>query len=154
MIKETTNKINFIAYRPTRGRAKNVNDAPTITLFVSKGKIQFNRYALEQMQMQGKFVRFFYEPVKKVIGWKVESQVSQNDMKLWRVCRTHENGVWLVSVQKMLDLFQLGRKGLAPTYRNMEVKKYRNVEMLSAPNDTYFYVELKEEYAEREKKEL
>lgn len=149
MIKETTTKINFLSFQPKPGRVKDTNEPPTITLFAEKGKMQFNRYAIEQMQMHGKFVRFFYEPVKKVIGWKITDKVNQSDMKLWKVCKTHKNGVWQVSVRQMLELFQLGRKGLAPTYRNMVVKKYRNIEMLAEPNDTYFFVELREEYAER-----
>lgn len=153
MIKETTNKINFLAYNPKKGRIKDTSRPPTVTLFVDKGKIQFNRYAVEQMHMQGKFVRFFYEPVKKVIGWKVTDQVNQNEMKQWKVCKTHNNGVWQVSVKRMLELFQTGRKGLAPTYRDMVVKKYRNTELMALPNDTYFYVEMREEYAER-KEEL
>ncbi len=151
MIKETTNKINFLPYIPKRGRAKNTDAPPTITLFVEKGRMQFNRYAVDQMQMVGKFVRFFYEPTRKIIGWKVQDTVDQSEMKLWKVCRTHKNGMWFISVNKMLDLFPLGRKALSPVYRDMVVKKYRDIGLLSKSNDTYYFVELKGEYAEKEK---
>lgn len=149
MITETKTKIHFRAFTPRKGRVHDTKKPPTVTLFSETGRMQFNRYAVEQMQMKGKFVRFFYEPVKKVIGWKVVSEINQNEMKLWKVCRVHKNGVWQVSIRQMLNLFQLGRRGLAPVYRNMVVKKYRETELLSAPNDTYFYVELKDEYADR-----
>lgn len=148
-IKETSKKINFIAYKAQKGRLKDTGRPPSLTLFVEKGMIQFPRYAIEQCHMQGRFVRFFYDPVQKIIGWKVEERVEQHDMKLWKICRIHKNGIWQVSVRKMLDLFQLGRKGLAPIYRDMEVRKYREQGVMAKPNDTYFYVELKEEYAER-----
>lgn len=147
-IKETTNKINFIAYDPKKGRVKDMSEPPRVTVFVEDGKMQFPRYAIEHMNMNGKFVRFFYEPVDKVIGWKVESEVTHSDMKQWRVCRTYQNGVWTVSVKKLLDLFQ-NRKALAPVYRNAIVKKYREIGLMAKPNDTYFYIKLKEEYAER-----
>ncbi len=149
MIKETTKKIHFIAYESKRGRSKDVNDAPTMTLFVDKGMLQFSRYAIESMQMNNRFVRFFYDPTKKIIGWKVEDTVDQSEMKLWRMCKTHKNGMWQVSIKRMLDMFQLGRKGLAKVYRDMPVMKYRDIGLMTAPNDTYFYVEVKEEYAEK-----
>ncbi len=145
MIKETTRKINFLAYNPKKGRQKDERQAPTVNVFADAGRIQFGRYALEQMAMEGKFVRFYYEPIKKIIGWKVCNEViNQKEMKLWKVCNSHSNGVWQVSIKKMLEQFQ-GKEHLAVKYKNVQVKKYRETGIMSLPNDTYYYVVLQEE---------
>lgn len=143
-IKETTKRIHFIPYYPKKGRQKDLSDTPTVNVFAKAGRIQFGRIACQQMQMEGKFVRFYYEPIKKIIGWKVTDQVDQREMKLWKVCRPHNNGVWQVSINRMLDQFQ-GRDKLEVVYKNLPIQKYRNIEMMALPNDTYFYIELKKE---------
>jgi len=147
MIKETTKKMHLLAFTPRKGRQVDKSKVPTATVFIEKGKIQFGRYAIEAMGMNGRFTRFYYDPVKKVIAWKVEAKIDQADMKLWRLCRTHQNGVWSSSIGKMIELFNLDSKGLAPVYRNVPIQKYRELELLSKPNDTYFFVELNKEYA-------
>lgn len=149
-IQETTKKIHLLPYQPRRGRAKNQDDTPTVNVSIEKERIQFSRYAVEQMQMVGKFVRFYYDPVKKIIAWKVEDRVEQQEMKLWRVCRVYKNGVWSFSIKKMIDLFQLGKKGLKSEYRNVPIQKYREVDVMSRPNDTYFFITLAPEYALKE----
>lgn len=152
MIKETTRKMHLLSYTPKRGRRKDQSEVPTVTVFIEQGRMQFPRYAVEQMQMNGKFVRFYYDPVKKIIAWKVETKIEHADMKLWKVCRTHKNGVWSVSIGKMIELFQLGKKGFSAIYRNVPIEKYREIGIMTKPNDTYFFIELKPELSESTEK--
>lgn len=149
-IKETTRKIHLLSYTPKKGKAKDISEPPRISLFVDKNKMQFSRYAIDQMHMRKKFVRFFYEPTRKIIAWQVAEKMEHAEMKEWRVCNTHPSGIWQVSVKGLLEQFQLGKATLKNAYRDLEVKKYREIGLMSKPNDTYFFVQLKEEYADEE----
>lgn len=143
-IKETSKKIHLLPYYPKKGRVKDTSAVPTVNVFAHAGRLQFSRYAIDEMHMQGKWVRFFYDPVKKIIAWKVQDQIEQGEMKIWRQCRMHKNGIWPVSIKRLLDEFQTGRKGLAEKYKAIPVQKYRETGIMSKPNDTYYFVELKE----------
>ncbi len=143
MIKETTKKLHLLPYHPKRGRLKDTSDAPTITIFGKVGRIQFGRDAVEQMSMEGKFVKFYFDPIKRIVAWKITDKVDQREMKLWKVCRLHVNGVWQLTLKKMFMEFQ-GSDKLLDKYKNLPIQKYRNVEMMALPNETYYFVQLKE----------
>lgn len=154
MIKETKKKIKFLEFRPSGGRPNNKSGTPTTTLFSERGTLQFNRYAVDQMKMSGSFVRFFYEPAKRVIGWQVSTTYDERNPKLWKKCKTHKNGMWVVAIKKLLDRFTVGNKALATVYRDMPVMKYTEQKQAvggGVYTSTFYYVELSDEYAEIKK---
>lgn len=142
-IKETTKKLHLLPYYPRRGRIKDTSDEPTVTIFGKVGRIQFGRYAVEQMGMEGKFVKFYFDPIKKIVAWKITDRVEQHEMKLWKVCRLHVNGVWQLTLKKMFAEFQNSDK-LLEKYKYLPIQKYRNTDMMALPNETYYFVQLKE----------
>lgn len=145
MIKETTKKIHFIPYTATKGRDADVNPAPVVALNRNSGLLWFGEAALREMGMRDKFVRFFYEPTKKVIGWQIKEVVHQADMKTWRLVKPYVNkksgaSYWTASLKKLVvQIPSLTKK----SYTGLPVQKYREINPLSEHrNQVFFFVEL------------
>lgn len=97
--------------------------------------------------MAGKFVRLYYDPIRKVIGWRVRASVDQGDMKVWKLCRPNAtNGNWGLNIKKMLDDFNGRLK--KDTYQALPVQKYREMNPLEEHSgEVFYFVELREEEA-------
>jgi len=145
MIKETRQRIHFTPYRQVRGKKIDKNPAPTVAVSMKWGRITFGKTVIRETGMSGKFVRMYYEPHKKIIGWQIREQVEQHEMKTWKLCTPNKDtGIWYVAITKMLSEM----KGLKTkhTYRDLEVQKYRDMDKLSEhANEVFYFVEVKEE---------
>lgn len=135
MIEETKKKIHFFAYSPLKGKARDTSDAPTVSINQKYSRITFGRGAIQELQMENKFIRFYYEPVKKIIGWQMRSNVSQSEMKNWKVVKVREDGMWFCTFKKLLDTMRL-RKNV---YLSIPIQKYREINPLSEYKDQIFY---------------
>lgn len=143
-IEETKKKIHFVPYTTVKGRTKDVSPPPTASVSVKYGTIQFSAGLIREAAMEGKFVRLYYEPTKKVIGWQVREKIDQTEMKVWKLCRPSKNGTWILGVGKLLG--ELKGKLHKDSYLSMPVKKYREMERLDEhANEIFYFVELVDE---------
>lgn len=149
-IKETTKKIHFIPYTAGRGREKDESPAPTITVNRKYQTISFTAEAVREMSMDGKFIRFFFEPIKKVIGWQLRDMVQQNEMKTWKLVKAKKGGSYQTFIGKMLKQFDNRLK--KESYKNVAIQKYREINSLSEyKNQVFFFIELVDDPEELKK---
>lgn len=143
MIKETTKKIYFISFDGKKGRgAKDPTElAPTVGVSTKHKKIVFGKVALREMGMAHKWVRFYIDPSKNIIGWRIRDKVEQSEMKVWKLCKPHAStGVWSMSIVKLLNEFgTLKQEKYSP-----EIQKYRDVGAMGT-GDVYYFIQLKDE---------
>lgn len=141
-IKETSKKIHFIPYNPTKGKDVDMTPAPVVTVSRKYMNISFTKGAVLEMGMSGKFIKLYYEPIKKVIGWQLRDHVEQREMKMWKLVKpTASFGNWKCNIKKMLD--QFGGRLTKETYKNVPIQKYREASSLSEYNgQTFYFVEL------------
>jgi len=146
MIKTTTKNLSLVGHVPRRGKRRNLLEVPTATLFILQGRIQFSRYAIDEMKMEGETIRFFYENKDPtIIGWKVLKSPTPEEEKKEYKCRIHNNGVWRVSINKLIHEVMRASKGnrvWGIIYRNVPIEKY------TKDGETYYFVSLKSIYKE------
>lgn len=149
-IKETTKKIHFIPYISGRGKEKDLSPAPTVTVNRKFQTISFTAVAVREMGMDKKFIRFYFEPIKKVIGWQLRDIVQQNEMKTWKLVKVKPTGSFQTFIGKMLKEFD--NKLTMEVYKNVPIQKYREINSLSEyKNQTFYFVELVDDPAELKK---
>lgn len=149
-IKETTKKIHFIPYTAGRGREKDESPSPTITLNRKYQTISFTATSMREMSMDGKFIRFYFEPIKKVIGWQLRDHVLQSEMKTWKLVKAKKTGAWQTFIGKMLKQFDNRLKKEA--YKDVAIQKYREINPLSEyKNQVFYFVELVDDPEELKK---
>lgn len=143
IIKEVTKRIHFLAYNPDKKALPKEEESPTVVVNTKYSNIVFGKHVLRETQMAGKFVRFYYEPQRKIIGWQLAEQVNQAEMKLWKVCIPNKStGVWNVGIGKMLKEMRL-KEG--HSYTALPVQKYREKALISEhKNDVFYFVEVKD----------
>lgn len=143
MVKQTLRKIHFMAYTPRTKHKDPASDRPlTAAVMVKYGTLMFPNRTCTQLGMTGKLVRLFYEPTRKIIGWRVyNTSVSLSGLKDYKLCKPHANsGTWNVSIRGILNEM----RGLKEkTYGKLVVKKYVDKDLLNK-GDTYYYVQIKE----------
>ena len=142
-IEETKKKIHFRPWVNEKGRPVDTDPPPTVNISRKYGTITFSKAAVRQTNMDGKFVKLFYEPTKRIIGWQTREKVEQQEMKTWKLCKPTASGTWVLGVKKLLDEFNGGMK--AESYPGLEVQKYREMGPLDQySNQTFFFIEVKE----------
>lgn len=143
MIEEVKKKIHFSPYFPQRGKEKDESPAPTVTINRKHNKLIFNRSCIDELSMDAKFIRLYYEPSKHIIGWQIKSVLPQLEMKNWKLVRKNkQNGVYTVQIKKMLEEFN----GLRyDSYKHLPVKKYIEQEGIMEKGSTYYFVEMIED---------
>jgi len=146
MIKTTTKNLSLVEHVPRRGKRRDRLEVPTANVFIIQGRIQFSHYAIEEMKLEGKLVRFFYaDRDPTIIGWKViEAPTPEEERREYR-CRIHKNGVWRVSISKLIgEITRVGRTTAewGRIYRNVPIERYLK------DGETYFFVSLKSNYKE------
>jgi hypothetical protein len=135
-IEETKKKIHFLPYVATKGRVKDTAPAPAASVSRKYNRITFSRALIQETGMAGKFVRLYFEPNKKVIGWQLRETVAQNEMKSWKLCRVTPSGNWGLNIKKMLSMFV----GLnQEKYSELPVQKYRETSALDEHHGEVFY---------------
>lgn len=142
MIPQTHRKIDFIEYIPGKTAQDRSSDKPlTLTVSAKFGMVHFNKTLCYELGMIDKFIRLFYEPHKKIIGWRIlERSIEHEKMRGIKLVKLNESTKsYKVSIHKMLREF----KGLKDAYPELPVKKYVDQDMLNK-GDTYYYVKLKD----------
>ncbi len=140
-IQETKRKIHFNFFDLTRGKMKDTSPAPTVSL--DKGKLRFNRSVIDELVLDGKFVAFYYDPIRSIVGFRVREQIDQREMKTWKLVRQNKtNKCWTVQIGKLLAA--IDSKELDKTYRNLPVKKYVEQSDVLARGDVYYYFKLQQ----------
>jgi len=152
-IEETKKKIHFTPYAAVKGRSKDTSPAPTASVSKKYGTIQFSKGLITETGMDGKFVRLYYEPTKKIIGWRLREKIDQTEMKVWKLCRPSKNGTWVLGIGKMLGEFSGRLKQDA--YLSMPVQKYREVEKFDPhTGEVFYFVELMEPVEDAKKGDI
>lgn len=94
------------------------------------------------MGADGMFIKFYFEPIKKIIGWQLRKQIAQNEMKAWKLVKPHEKAKnYKASISKMIKQFH-GRL-TKEAYSELPIQKYREINPLSEyKNEVFYFVEL------------
>lgn len=142
MIKTTTRTIHFIPYDPKKGRTKDTEEAPTCTVSAKFGLISFSKKAVDQLQMDGKLVRFFFDSTKKIVGWQVQSKSMElAATKNWKLVKANKTGMAQFSINGILKSFI----GLTKdSYKKLEIKKYVVTQGVLEKGQQYYYVKVDE----------
>lgn len=144
MIKEITRKINFHPYTVSKGKKIDTNPAPTVSLNTKYGKLVFSSTLIREIGMAGKFIRLYYEPHRKIVGWQMRDKVELHDMKVWKLCKpAPSTKMWSMTITKMLSEM----RGLKEnhSYLNLPVQKYREMSLTDENKYNLFYfVEIKD----------
>lgn len=142
-IEETRKKIHFSPYTTVKGRKEDNSTAPTAAVSVKYGTITFSKGLVRETSMEGKFVRLYYEPTKKIVGWQLREKIAQEEMKVWKLCKPGQSGTWSLGIGKMLNEFNGRLK--SESYLSLPVQKYREMDKLdSHANEIFYFVELVE----------
>ena len=140
MIETTHKAFQFIPYQRRSGRVKDTSKAPTVLVSKKYKNITFNRACVEELKMQGQFIRFFYEPVKKIVAWKLDVKFSGDDNKGWKLVVVRKNGSVIFSIGSMIRDFN---GSLTQDSYRLDVRKNVVTQGLMDKGDTYYYVEVK-----------
>lgn len=112
------------------------------TVFVrvneASGTIGFGRLALQEMAMDNKLYRLFYDEAKCVVAWQLKDGLSKDEMdsKTWKLVKaSSSNGAFVISVKRVLEV--LGRDKSSKSYK-ATVKKYLMKNDLMQDGDYYF----------------
>ncbi len=142
MIKETKTVIEFIPFNNKSAQENIRNDFPTISVSIKFGKISIGKHSIEKLNIKDKWIKLYFQPTQKIIGWKVQDIVKQEEMKDWTLVKVNTVGMFGVGIKKLLRGFQ----GLTKeSYPNLEVCKYvdRRTTGYLEENSTYYYVKIK-----------
>lgn len=147
MIQEVNKQIHFQSYVPVKGRKKDTDAPPTATVNKRLGKITFGSRTLAKLKMHDKFIAFYYEPTKKIVGWQIKDRLEHGELagkhSSWKLVKTYGRGLGFYSVQikGILDtMVGLGKD----IYKNLEVKRYVEKEGILERGSVYYFVEVKE----------
>lgn len=136
----TLQKIHFVEYTSKRGRTKgDKDDFAKVSVNVKFGIMSFGKKALSKLGMDSNWIKIYFEPSKKIIGWVIKGKIAQEEMKTHKLVKKNVNGQFVVSVSGILKQF-IGLK--KEHYTDLEVKKYRDYNSM-LDDQTYYYVKLK-----------
>ncbi len=140
-IKETHRKIHFTPFEIKKGRDVDDSPSPTMTLKTETGALRFSKSLITELNLDGKFVKLYYEPTKRIIGFQFKSTATDNELKSWKlVKRNPVTGTWTVTINKMLN--QFNSKPTKDLYSMMPVRKYVDSTGVMNRGDVFYYVQL------------
>lgn len=142
-IPETRKKIAFTPWTTTKGAPKASHETvPTASVYKKFGTLQFSKTLISETGMAGKFIRLYFEPTRKIIGWQLRTKVEQEEMKVWKLVRPTKSGTWSLGIRKMLNEIRLSKD----SYPKLPVQKYREMSLLEHHhNEVFYFIELVEE---------
>lgn len=151
MIEQTHRKIHFSEYIPERGREKDTDAPPVVTITIKAGTIKFPKRSVIVLGMEGKFISFYYEATKKIVGWVLKDKLDDKLLhsKKYRLVKVGKSGGWTTTIQGILRAFN-GRL-TEESYKKLEVKKYIEIDGVLERGTIYYYVELNDKYDEKRK---
>lgn len=149
-IEETRKKITFVPFEIKKGREVDTSPAPTVT--TKNGALRFSKKYIDEQSLNHQFVKFFYDPIKNVVGWQVKKQVSLEAVgKTWKMVNQNaKTGFWSVSIGKMLAI--MDAKHPEREWHKLPVQKHVEANGMDKGTVTYF-VELVVEVNHRKPKE-
>ena len=147
MIEQTTRKIHFIEYSPRSGRARDTDSPPWVRLTIKDKSISFGIRTIAKLQMDNAFLKFFYEPTKKIVGWSIKKGLSEVELasKKWRLVKPQPSG-WTTTIGGILSNFTNNYS--KPSYK-LEIKRYVEQQDPFEKGREYYYVQIQDEYEER-----
>lgn len=141
-ITETRKKLTLTAFDIVRGRDKDTSPAPTITF--ARGKLLFSKGLVRELDLNTKFIKFYYDPVKLVIAFQVKDQLPFENLKgagRWRKVTVSRFGNWTVSLTKMVSK-TFGEEFLTKLIQHIPVQKYREQNDIINRGEVYYFIEL------------
>lgn len=154
MIQEVRKSIHFSPYIPSVGRKKDEEPAPTVSVDGVKGRISFGAKTLKKLGMIDKFVCFYYEPTRKIIGWRVRDKLDVGQLygknEKWKLVKTFGKGTgfWITGVKGIVEEFKgFKRDG---NYKKLEVLKYIETASILDKNEVTYFVEVAEKKTQKE----
>lgn len=140
-MRETNKVIEFIPYKRKKTK-ENGDNIPTASIDVKFGRLVLGKFLLQEYNWTGKWLKIYYEPTRKIIGWKIADNINQTVMKDWKFIKPNKTGTAQFGIRQMLQEFK--RIDKSKNTQNLEVKKYvdRRSGYLET-NETYYYVKLK-----------
>jgi hypothetical protein len=145
-IQEFKKKLHLIGFDIKKGRDVDESPAPTVT--ITSGSIRFGRRAIDALQMNGKFVRFFYAQGQNIIGFQMKEKAmlgAMNELKgddRWKMVNQNgKTGLWTVSVRKLMD--QYFDKGMVDKmYSDLPIQKYTERQSTINKGETWYIIEI------------
>lgn len=142
---ERKKKIHFCPQPIGKSKDTGNGKAVTAALNTKNNALVISTRAVDACNMRDKFVRFYYDPSQKIIGWRIRDKLeSQEQLKQWKLCKPNpKSGVWSVSMTNIIK----SMRGLKSdySYKGLEVQKYREMSASSEHRGELFYfVEIKE----------
>lgn len=126
-------KFNFT---PERQLGKEKKETTFRVSVYKSGQMVFGSDVVHIYDLDGKFIKIYGDPEKKVIGWSVfEKQSGVEGLDELRQLKLSVNGNIVVSVSKLLK--NMGVE-LDESIKNLEVKRYES----SLYPDPIFYIEI------------
>lgn len=142
-ITETRKKIHFVPFYIAKGRPVDTSAPPTVTL--RNGNLWFPKATVEELSLNGKFIKLYYEASKKIIGFKVKEQVNLDEMKgqdRWKLVKVNPTGgSYSISLRKLL-LTQFGEEYTKKVLKKIELKKYREMTDVMNRGEVFNFIEL------------
>lgn len=136
-IEETKRKIHFTSFEPFINR-KEKNE---LTVGMTNGSLRLTKALITELDLNGKFIKFYYDPQRKIVGFRIEEEIDQRVMKDWKIVKSNTtNGNWTVSIGKLLLNIPGGFS--EKKYKNLPVKKYVEKDDAIGRGMTYYYFEL------------
>lgn len=143
-ISETRKKLHFVPFDIKKGRDVDNTPAPTIT--VTQGSLRFSKALITELGLSGKFVKFYYDAIKNVIGFQFKDEAALQSMKdgTWKLVTQSMNGNWTVSVKKMMKA-NFGEKQASKSYGQLPVQRYREGSDIMDRGEVFHFIELVDE---------
>jgi len=97
------------------------------------------------------FISFYYDSTRKIIGWKVKGELSENQLKSKKYKLVKSNprsAAYVTTIQGILE--QVNGQLTKDKYKNLEVKKYVEKQGILDKGEVYYYVQLKDTYEDDE----
>ncbi len=139
VVKRAQKKIHFLEWTSHRGRGKGEKEElPTVSLNVKFGMLGFGKKTISRLAMDKNWIKLYYEPTKRIIGWTMRQSIPQEEMKNYKLVKLNKTGQFQVFVKGIVDQFI----GLKSESYKLEVNTYKDYQSL-LDDKTYYYIKIK-----------
>lgn len=142
---ETKRKIHFIPFTSSKGKKKSqFADSPTMTLSVKFKMLHFSNSLVNELDLEGKFIKLFFEPTKKIIGFQVRKSVNGDNLKDWKLVKRYAGRKGTIAAYKCAVggiINEFNGTLHKDSYKELPVCRYVERQGLDAGNE-YFYIQI------------
>jgi hypothetical protein len=132
-----TKKLYFVETKKN-SKSKEHKEKPFASVNVKLGTMVVGTIACQAIGLDGKFYKPYHDATHKVIGFKVNDRVlNEEQRKGWRFAKLNK-GQLFISVKPAIN----SMAGLKDKYKKLEIKRYKDYQS-QMDSDVYYYVELK-----------